>query len=172
MCRQDSSRHTPCAVKTAIPYGTRSVPTTLHSVCRQNGHSLRHTECAYYFALRVPSKLPFLTAHGVCLLLCTPCAVKTAIPYGTRSVPTTFRQRLLPFSCLTGSGYNGRASISRSFHMTKTIADVDVNGKTVLMRVDFNVPPRRTSNRSPMIAGFAWPCLRSSPCWSGAARWS
>ena len=43
----------------------------------------------------------------------------------------------------------------------KTIADVDVAGKTVLMRVDFNVP-LDDRQRSPTTAGSGWRCRRSN----------
>ncbi len=37
----------------------------------------------------------------------------------------------------------------------KTIADIDPQGKVVLMRVDFNVP-RHQAETSPMIVGYEW----------------
>jgi hypothetical protein len=48
----------------------------------------------------------------------------------------------------------------------KTVADIDVRGKRVLVRVDFNVPIEAAG--SPTTAGSPRPCRRSRS-WSTAA---
>ena len=45
----------------------------------------------------------------------------------------------------------------------KTVKDIDVSGKKVLLRCDFNVPQDKTSASAPR-------CLPSSICWSRVRR--
>ena len=51
-----------------------------------------------------------------------------------------------------------------------TVRDIDVRGKRVLVRVDFNVPLDDEAAQSPMTRASAPRCRRSTICWTTAPR--
>jgi hypothetical protein len=53
----------------------------------------------------------------------------------------------------------------------KTIRDLDLAGKRVLMRVDFNVPQDKVTAPSPTTSGSSPRSRRSATRWSTGPRW-
>ena len=52
----------------------------------------------------------------------------------------------------------------------KTVKDIDVAGKKVLLRCDFNVPQDKATGASPTTSASWPPCPPSSTCWSRTRR--
>ena len=55
-------------------------------------------------------------------------------------------------------------------YQKKTVRDIDVKGKKVLLRCDFNVPRTRRPARSPATSGSWRPCPPFGICWIRARR--
>ena len=53
----------------------------------------------------------------------------------------------------------------------KTVKDIDVKGKKVLLRCDFNVPMAKTAAASSLTTSASGPpCPPSSTCWTRGRR--